>query len=215
MITVIFVVMLAIGYGIWSEETSGTIVLFAPVYGTEMFVDGKLAGLSEEAGQKMSYNYSEGKHSVIVSHEGFWPWKKDLSLAAKTTITLKPFIVRKEVKPSEIPRSSYDAGTMTINQDYTDAMTKFNDLSIKEEFKKPLLSTGIGKARSVDYYPGRTDVLLVAVNNGIFAVETGTTTPRNFEPVFEGKEPVFIKDDNNVLIIKDGDSLYRLFGFEK
>ncbi|MFA6494301.1 MAG: hypothetical protein WCT49_04585, partial [Candidatus Paceibacterota bacterium] len=99
-ISIIFVAMLAIGYGVWSQETSGTIALSAPTYGTELYVDGQIAGVSKSAGEKMSYQYIEGKHSVIVSRGDFWPWTKDVTLSAKETETLRPLLVRKDVKPS-------------------------------------------------------------------------------------------------------------------
>ena len=58
-ITIIFVAILAIGYGIWSQETNGTISLTAPAYGTEMYVDGTLEGTAKTAGDKMSYQFSK------------------------------------------------------------------------------------------------------------------------------------------------------------
>ena len=215
-ITIIFVAILAIGYGVWSEETNGTISLTAPAYGTQLYVDTILAGTAKTAGEKMSYQFSEGKHSVVISRGGFWPWERDFSLSSKSTETLNPFFVRQEAKPSVIAPIEYDNGTMSANPEYTDALAKFDDISVRQEFLPLLATTKIANARSAEYFPGRTDVLLVAVNDGIFAVETGTsTTPRNFETVYKGTSPVFVMSDNNTLLIKDGTSIFQMVGYEQ
>jgi hypothetical protein len=214
-ISIIFVLMLAIGYGIWSQETNGTISFSAPIYGMEMYVDGKFAGASKSAGEKMSYQYIEGKHSVIISRGDVWPWTKDIALQAKTTETLHPFFVKKEIKPTEITQTIYGNNTLSENPQYATAIALFENAIIKEEIKAPLSSTKINGARSAEYFPGRNDVLLVAVNDGVFAVETGSTTPRNFMPIYKGTAPSFITSDNGSLLVKDGTSVFLISGFSQ
>jgi hypothetical protein len=214
-ISIIFVLMLAIGYGIWSQETNGTISFFAPTYGTEIYVDGKFAGISKSAGEKMSYQYLEGKHSVIISRRDVWPWTKDITLQPKTIQTLRPFFIKKEIKPTEITQKIYRDGIISDNPKYAEALAFFNNSVIKDEIKFPLLSTKINGARTAEYLSGRTDVLLVAVNDGIFAVETGSSTPRNFMPIYKGTSPSFIKSDNGSLLVKDGASIFFISGFSQ
>ncbi len=210
-ITVIFAVMLAIAYGIWSKETTGTISLISPSYGTEVYIDGRIAGHSQGSGEKMSYNYFEGNHSVIISRGNSWPWEKNIDLGAKQEITLNPLLVQKDIKPIEIVKNSYSNGVIEMSSEYKDTLALFDSITIRQDVLKPLETTRIANARSADFFPGRTDVLLVAVNDGIFAVETGATTPRNFQPVYKGISPLFVLS-NNTLIIKDDDSLYRISG---
>lgn len=214
-ISIIFVIMLAIGYGIWSEETNGTISFSAPIYGTEIYIDGKFVDVSKSAGEKMSYQYLEGKHSVIISRGDVWPWTKDIVLSAKTTETLHPFFIKKEIKPTEITPQVYNNGIISENPEYATALAFFNNAVIKEEIKAPLTSTKINDARSAEYFPGRTDVLLVAVQNGVFAVETGSTAPRNFMPIYKGTSPSFVKSDNGSLLVKDGTSIFLISGFSQ
>jgi hypothetical protein len=214
-ITIIFVAMLAGLYGVWSEETTGEIVLSAPVYGTAVIVDGKLAGESKSANEQMLYKYPAGVHTVIVSRGDFWPWTRDVILKAKETKTLHPFLVRKETKPAQIAPSVYDGNAISKNPEYAEALALIGDARIKEDIAPLLNETGIKNARAADYFPGRTDVLIVAVTDGIFAVETGTNTPRNFQPIYKGTEPTFVKTDNDVLIVKDGTSIYRIAGYDK
>jgi hypothetical protein len=213
-ITIIFVVMLAIGYGIWTGETTGNISLTAPLYGTELVVDEQVAGVSKNAGEKLSYSFPEGKHTVIVARGGFLPWTKDITVKAKETTELHPFLVRQDIKPTEIAQNVYDGGTITINTEYSDALSLFDTASTKPELSSLIAETKIKDVRSADYYPGRTDVLLIAAQNGVFAVETGSTTPRNFEPVYQGKEPTFVLSGGSI-IVKEGTTLYRIVGFDR
>lgn len=61
--------------------------------------------------------------------------------------------------------------------------------------------------RGVSFYPGRRDVILLAVENGIFAIELDGRGTRNFQPVYKGKNPTFAVLRGLVYILDDG----RLF----
>ncbi len=61
--------------------------------------------------------------------------------------------------------------------------------------------------RGIGFYPGRRDIILVAVENGIFALELDGRGMRNFQPVYKGKNPVFAVLENLIYILDDG----RLF----
>lgn len=61
--------------------------------------------------------------------------------------------------------------------------------------------------RGVGFFPGRRDVILTAVKNGVFAIELDGRGTRNFQPVYKGKNPTFAVLKNLVYILDDG----RLF----
>lgn len=61
--------------------------------------------------------------------------------------------------------------------------------------------------RGIGFYPGRRDIILVAVENGVFALELDGRGTRNFQPVYKGKNPVFVLLENLIYILDDG----RLF----
>ncbi len=63
--------------------------------------------------------------------------------------------------------------------------------------------------RSFDFYPGRDDVLLIAVQNGIFAVEIDARKTQNFQPIYMGEGPDFRFGDAG-FIVKDGSMLARI-----
>ena len=64
--------------------------------------------------------------------------------------------------------------------------------------------------KSLSFYPGREDVVLIAISNGIFAIEIDARKNQNFQPVYKGIDPYFIIDDGTIYI-KDNDTLLKLY----
>lgn len=63
--------------------------------------------------------------------------------------------------------------------------------------------------RSFDFYPGRDDVILLAVQNGIFAVEIDVRKTQNFQPIYIGNAPDF-RFTNRGFVVKDGEMLAQI-----
>jgi len=63
--------------------------------------------------------------------------------------------------------------------------------------------------RSFDFYPGRDDVILIAVQDGIFAVEIDGRKIQNFQPIYRGQSPDF-RLTSKGFVVKDGDTLARI-----
>ncbi|MEK7081447.1 MAG: PEGA domain-containing protein [Patescibacteria group bacterium] len=63
--------------------------------------------------------------------------------------------------------------------------------------------------RSLDFYPGRDDVVVIAVENGIFAIEIDSRKTQNFQPIYKGVDPYFIID-GNTFYVKDKDAIIKI-----
>jgi len=59
--------------------------------------------------------------------------------------------------------------------------------------------------RNVDFYPKRRDVAVIAVQNGIYAVEFDGRGERNIQPIYKGKEPIFTtyKNESSIYILEE------------
>ena len=57
--------------------------------------------------------------------------------------------------------------------------------------------------RGIGFYPGRRDIILIAVENGIFALELDGRGTRNFQPVYKGKNPTFVVLEDLIYILDD------------
>ncbi len=63
--------------------------------------------------------------------------------------------------------------------------------------------------RDLSFLPSRNDVALLAIQNGVFALELDNRGTQNFQPVYRGTRPRFIVKDG-VPYIKDGLALVSL-----
>lgn len=62
--------------------------------------------------------------------------------------------------------------------------------------------------KSVDFYKGRSDVIIFTEGGVIYAIEADREGTQNFQPLYKGTNPYFYQDENNVLYIKDGNSIF-------
>lgn len=61
-----------------------------------------------------------------------------------------------------------------------------------------------------EYLPGRDDVWVVLVNDGIFAVEVDGRTERNIQTIIKGKDLEFRLTQNDSLIVRDGSRYFEI-----
>lgn len=67
----------------------------------------------------------------------------------------------------------------------------------------------IGKITSIAFYPKREDVLLLAIGNGIYALEVDVRKFQNFQPIYKGIAPSFVVNDEG-FFIKDAGNLFSV-----
>lgn len=55
-----------------------------------------------------------------------------------------------------------------------------------------------------DFLPGRNDVFVVLVSDGVYAVEVDDRSDRNIQTIYLGQNLDFEKDSNEIIFVKDG-----------
>jgi hypothetical protein len=78
------------------------------------------------------------------------------------------------------------------------------DLKIKNCSSPIQIFHPSGSVRNFDFYPLRNDAIMLALDNGIYAVEIDRRTYQNFYPVYRGKNPDFRVDRDDVYIRDEG-----------
>lgn len=60
--------------------------------------------------------------------------------------------------------------------------------------------------KNVDFFPGRRDVVIIAIQNSVFALEIDGRGGRVNQPIYKGKDPVFavFPDEKKVYILDEG-----------
>ncbi|MDO8510263.1 MAG: hypothetical protein Q7S15_01425 [bacterium] len=64
--------------------------------------------------------------------------------------------------------------------------------------------------RDLDFFKDRGDVVIFAAENGIFALELDKTKVQNLHPIYKGNEPIFYKNTDHAIFVKDGEALGRI-----
>lgn len=153
LLSVAIVSIIFISYGVWAHLRSGNIDVYVEKSGATVFLDEKIAGISNTDKQTITLErVTPGEHSVIVSLEGYYPWKKTIRVRTGNTAKANSFFVRKNITPSYIK-------------------TKFTNTKQKE--LEQLISTS-DKNRKVSFF-GDGNIEIRKEKNKIFAVWLGNT----------------------------------------
>lgn len=79
------------------------------------------------------------------------------------------------------------------------------------ETSKNLVFKSPSQIKNADFYPGRKDAIIVAYQNGIFAMEIDKRGGQSKQPIYKGKDPIFITYKNSSSIyILDEDALIKI-----
>ena len=164
-----------------------------------IFIDNK----KETAEQAINPNFKlkNGIHTVIISKEGYWPWIKNTDIAKKQTIEITPFFIPKNT-------SGFLIGEK--DPEYTSILSLFQkNTLVAEAYSRIANDTDLkSKTEAIDFYKNRTDVVIIALANGVFALGIEDDNIQNLQPIYKGKNPVFVKkDDNSIYILDDGNLL--------
>ncbi len=75
--------------------------------------------------------------------------------------------------------------------------------------KTVVVFNSVAPIKDVDFYPGREDAVLIAVQNGIYVIEIDARKYQNFQPVYKGVDPYFVLS-GNTLYIKDNNNFFKI-----
>lgn len=66
------------------------------------------------------------------------------------------------------------------------------------------------KIKNIEFFPGRRDIIIVAINNGVYAMELDGRGGRIIQPIYKGKNPNFalFKGDKKIYVLDDGNLSY-------
>jgi hypothetical protein len=70
--------------------------------------------------------------------------------------------------------------------------------------KKELVFQTKSFIKNSAFFPGRDDIIIVAIENGVFALEIDGRGTRNFQPIYKGKSPVFTRLGDNIYVLDQG-----------
>ena len=178
-------------------------------------------------------------HHLIISREGFWPWGKELAIPSGASFVFSVFLMpvspvgapvlknpeRRELEAAfaktkvptrDLPARSADGfaslfvedGKIVTQWEGEGASPQYycvNDAACKEH----VALSFDAELRDLAFYPGRNDLALLAIQNGIFTLELDNRGTQNFQPVYRGTRPRMLLKDG-VVYLKEGLGVLRL-----
>ncbi len=104
-----------------------------------------------------------------------------------------------------------DAGNILINWiGKRESIPYYYCLVLEEECRDSIKLDWKNEIKRFDFLPGRSDVWVVLVNDGIYAVEIDDRSTRNIQPIYVGKNLDFRINSNDRIVVKDGASFFEL-----
>lgn len=76
--------------------------------------------------------------------------------------------------------------------------------------KNEVIIKTASKVRTFDFFPGRDDLLVVAISNGIYVVDIDDRSDHNIQYLMEASNLDFRIKDGETIYIKDGKKIYRV-----
>lgn len=205
---------------------SGTLTLVIPLAETSIFIDNSQKIVTTKENEVVTVPLSPKTHSVIIGRDRYFPWTKDFVVPSEGNVTLSPIfvsqnasgqlvtqkdpayweirgkIIRDIVPTEKSPLKSAD-GKVSLWVDDNAIMVQSASSTTKVIQPDTVV-------QNVSFYKDRSDAIIFSTFNGVYVIETDTSSTQNFIPIYKGTNPAFLKDSNDYIYVLDGDSLMQV-----
>ncbi len=194
----------------------GTVVVEGAPQGTQVLIDSTLRGKVKEDGTLTIKKIARGEHTLIATKGGYWPWLRTLEVKSGEKIRIAPLLI-----PQEVIAKVVDSAPALLN--FSNTRVQAESMNIWAEgagiymqatstSAEPIaVFTAEYPVRTLAIYPDRTDTLIVAAGDLIFALDIDSGDTRNFLPMYKGTAPEFAIDaERGTIFIKDEEKILEL-----
>lgn len=194
------IAFLMIVLGIFYKNSQyGTLQIKSSEENLTIFIDNQRAEPQQEIDPQ--FKLKKGQHTIVVAKDKFWPWMKEVEIEENINKTIQPFF---------IPQNTSGVLIGEVDPEYSQIMSLFQNnliststlISIPKE-NALLKETAV----ALDFYKDRQDVVVIASGDGIYALEIDSQNIQNFQPIYKGVHPLFVKKDNLTLYVLDNNNL--------
>jgi len=192
-----------------------------------IFIDEGEKIVTTKDNELLEISLSPRKHTVIISREGYFPWKKDFVMQSEGKVDLSPVFVSSN--PSGMVITNKDPEFWKIrNKIIVDPVPTKESPRISKDGKAKLwlddnaVMVEIASTtktviqpdpaiRNLYFYKDRTDVIIFSINNAIYAIEVEKDGTQNFLPIYKGASPSFIEGALDYIYVLDGEILMQVY----
>ena len=205
----------------------GTITLANTLAGSVVFIDDKQVGRIDAAGNGVFEGVKPGDRNVIVSHTDAWPWIFDFQSFPDGNTTLYPLQVAKDTNgtvlqdPADpIRRQAIVAfakyGEPTRMQPLERVGTRVwvvgTAIFVQQNEEVRNIFSSPNPLRNVFWYGDRNDVIIVTMQNKVFALDLRKTEIQNFQPIYQGAAPEAVPNPtrSNIIFVRDAKQYFSI-----
>ncbi len=124
LLVTIGVVYIATAY---SGSTKAVLTIIAPYDGATVYINEKESG--SISNQTFTSTISRGTHSIIVSHDGLFPWSKQFEVDSGEQLTMHPFLFSRNTRGFLIPQN--DPEYTTIRNTVENSILPTRDMPLR------------------------------------------------------------------------------------
>jgi hypothetical protein len=204
----------------------GALSLEVTLSQTNIFIDENKKIVTSKENDVIKIALSPRRHTVIVSRDGYFPWKKDFLMQSEENINLYPILVSSSpsgviitkndpefwkirnkiitdpIPTKEVPRVSKDGKALLWLED--------NAVKVEVASTTKIVIQPDPAIRNLYFYKERSDVIIFSINNAVYAIEVDKEGTQNFLPIYKGIEPSFIVENLNYIYVLDNDTLMQV-----
>ncbi len=210
----------------FSIGKTGMVTIDAPLPLTYIFIDESRKIVTSKDNEKVNLSLSPRKHSVIVSRDGYFPWKKDFYVSSNAALALAPLYVSQNATGEIITQN---------DPEYASIRNSLQDISIPTQENPKVSIDGATKlwleenaimlssgsttsiviqpdtlVRNIEFYKGRNDAVIFSTSDSVYVIEVRSEDGQNFMPIYRGQSPIFRKASENSLFIWDANNLMEV-----
>ena len=229
LIIIILVILYSIGYRIRNNFTIGKIgyvTMTIPLPDTSVFIDESDKVVTSQKNEVVRIPFSPNKHSVIVSHDLYYPWKKDFDVPSADTLELFPIFISSNASGILIPTGDPEYWKIRNSITNSSMPTKENPLiskngktliwienntilaKINDEIQTVVQPQT--KIKNLNFYKERQDAVVFSTGADVDVIEIDNPDNQNFMPIYRGTDPAFVIGELNFIYVLDGRTLMQV-----
>lgn len=195
---------------------------------SDVFIDNHRIGSVNGNGTATFSGISLGERNVIVASENTWPWIFDFVSSSGEEVVLAPLQVFEDAQGE--PIAADDSATIqritSLFNDYREPIQanplKRDANAVWVEGTQVFVRMGNDDVhsvyssqqpiRNISWFKNRDDVIVIASQHTVFALDLRESSVQNFQPIYTGSEPYALVDpeETGSVIVREGEQYLRI-----
>ena len=196
----IILILAASLYYFFYKQEQGTLEINSLDQTLSIYID----NIQKEATTDINpqFKIKAGEHTIVAHKVDYWPWSKEILIAAQERTLVNPFFV---------PQNTSGFIIQKEDSEYYKILALFQNQLISEEALTKISNIEIKNAiTALDFYKNREDVILMSLADGVYALGIDYETEQNLQPIYKGDTPLFVKKDNDSIYVLDNGNLMEV-----